>query len=246
MNFCKNCGHPVKDLYCGHCGQKLKPEKITFSFLVKEFFHFFSHLEKGFLFTSWQMVVHPGRTAKNFIDGKRKNYQPPISFFIIWTTIFILFLYLIENIFGRNTVIRYKDYFGPSIATKLAISHLSIVLTVIIPFQALYLFFLVTRKSYNYFETMVATIYCLGTIIQFQFIFAVIVVFYYLIFSAPVDLQVSDIFKVIYLGWFILDTIRLYSVKHKFVRAIGFFILAFGTFTVWRLYGFPVFIKIFT
>jgi hypothetical protein len=69
---------------------------------------------------------------------------------------------------------------------------------------------------------MVATIYSIGTIIQFQFIFAVIAVFYYLIVSAPVDLQISDTFKIIYLCWFILDTIRLYSVKHKFVRAISF------------------------
>ena len=60
----------------------------------------------------------------------------------------------------------------------------------------------------------------------------------------PVDLQISDTFKILYLFWFILDTIRLYSVKYKFVRAISFIVLAFGTFTLWRLYGFPVFMKI--
>jgi hypothetical protein len=245
MKLCKNCGRPVHDLYCGHCGQKAKPEKITFNYLSSELFHFFTHLEKGFLFTSYQMVIHPGQTAKNFIEGKRKNYQPPISYFLIWTTIYILLLYLIEKIFGGNVVIKYKDYFGPSIATRLAISNLSFVLTVIFPFQASYLYLLVTKKSYNYFETMVATIYSLGTIIQFQFILALFAMVYFMIESKSVDLQISDSLKIVYLIWFILDTIRLYSVKNKFIRAISFCALAFGTFTVWRLYGFPVFIKHF-
>jgi hypothetical protein len=130
-------------------------------------------------------------------------------------------------------------------AKKGEISHLSIVLTVIIPFQALYLFLLVTKKSYNYFETMMATIYSIGTIIQFQFVFALFAVSYYLIVSRPVDLRISDSFKIIYLSWFILDMIRLHSLKYKFIRAISFCVLAFGTFTAWRLWGFPVFIGLF-
>ena len=191
------------------------------------------------------MIVHPGQTAKNYIEGKRRNYQSPISYFLIWTTVFILFLYLIEKIFGYNAVINYGDYFGPSADTRMAISNLSIVLTVIIPFQALYLFLLVTKKSYNYFETMVATIYSLGTIVQFQFVFALLALIFHIVYPASVNLVISDSFKILYLGWFILDTVRLYSIKYKYIRAIGFLILAFGTFTLWRLYGFPVIMKVF-
>lgn len=245
-HYCMNCGYPLSDLYCSHCGQKANPEKISFSYLWKEVFHFFTHLEKGFLFTTFEMILRPGITVRNFIDGKRKNYHPPISFFLIWTTIFILFLYMVEKIFGTNTVIRYHDYFGPSMATRLAISNLGVVLTAVIPFQAFYLFLLVTRKSYNYFETMVGTIYSIGTVIQFQFVFALFSLLYYLIGHHPVNLQVSDAFKILYLSWFILDTIRLYSVKHRLIRAIGFCVLAFGTFTAWRLIGYPVLIRIFS
>jgi len=245
MEYCKNCGLPVKDLYCDHCGQKANPDKINFSFLCREVFYFFTHLKRGFLFTSYQMVIRPGETAKNFIDGRRKNYQSPISYFLIWTTLFILFLYGMERVFGGNTVIRYRNYFGPAGATRLAISNLSIVLMVIVPFQALYLFLLVTHRSYNYFETMVATIYSLGTIIQFQFVFAFFSMIYYLSMHKSVDLQISDSLKILYLSWFITDTVRFYAVKHRGIRAIIFCILAFGTFTVWRLYGLPVFIRIF-
>jgi hypothetical protein len=223
---------------------EIEYREYKFGYLCREVFHFVTHLEKGFLFTSFQMIIHPGKTAKNYIDGKRKNYQSPISNFLIWTTVFILFLYFIEKIFGYSTVNNYRNYFGPTAATRLAISNLSMVLTIVIPFQALYLFLLVTRKSYNYFETMVATIYSLGTIIQFQFVFAVFALIRHLLHFGTTDLQISDSLKILYLIWFVVDTVRLYSVNYKLFRAIGFVILAFGTFRLWRIFGFLLFMRI--
>lgn len=170
MKHCKNCGETLHDLYCSHCGQKARVGRITIIYLWNDIFHFFTHFEKGFLFTSLQMLQSPGKTITRFIYGKRKSYQPPVSYFLIWTTIFILFLYWIEKVYGENKVINYRDYFGPGATTRIAISHLSIVLTVIMPFQAFYLYLLVTKKVYNYFETMVATIYSLGTVILLQFV----------------------------------------------------------------------------
>ncbi len=142
-------------------------------------------------------------------------------------------------------MIEYAGYFGPGADSRMAISNLGIVLMFVIPFQALYLYLLVTKGLYNYFETMVATIYSLGTVILFQFVFAVCATVYYLIFSRSVSLQISDSFKIIYLIWFITDTIRLFHMNHKFIRAIIFITLAFGTFTLWRLYGLPASIGIF-
>jgi len=246
MKHCKNCNKPVHDLYCSHCGQKTNFERITLAYIGHELFHFFTHLEKGFLFTTVQMLIRPGRTAKNFIDGKRKNYQSPVSYFLVWTTIYILLLYLVEKFFGENVVINYKEYFGPGSTTKLAISHLSIVLTIVIPFQALYLFLLVTRNTYNYFETMVATIYSLGTIIFLQFIFVIGAIIIHSIITRSIALKVSDSFKVGYLLWFIADTVKLYPVKLKSLRVIAFIILAFGTFTIWRLFAFPELMKVFS
>jgi hypothetical protein len=245
MTYCNNCGHAVRDLYCSHCGQRVVAERINFIFLWKEILSFFTHLDKGFLYTSFQMIIHPGQTVKNFIGGKRKCYQPPISYFLVWITIFVFFFFLIEKIYGPGHVIAYYGYFGQGSDSKLAISNLSLVLMFIIPFQALYLYLLVTKKRYNYFETMVATIYSLGTVIQFQFVFAVFATLYYVIFSRPVSLQISDSFKIIYLTWFIVDNIRIYQKDHKVIRTITFIALAFGTFTLWRLYGLPASISLF-
>lgn len=243
MNHCKNCGKELHDLFCCHCGQKAHMQRITISYIWQEIFHFFSHMEKGFLYTSLKMVVAPGITVKNFIEGKRRNYQPPVSYFLIWTTIYILLLYGVEKIFGENMVINYKEYFGPAAVTKFAISNLSIVLTIVIPFNALYLFLLVTKGSYNYFESIVATIYALGTIILLQFAFVMAALLIHSISHAAVDLRISDSLKILYIGWFIISFIKLFPVKAKPVRVLVFLILAFGTFTLWRLYGFPQFVN---
>ncbi|MES2881460.1 MAG: DUF3667 domain-containing protein, partial [Bacteroidota bacterium] len=92
------------------------------------------------------MLTKPGETTRAFIEGKRKNHQGPVSYFLIWVTAYLLFLYLLENFFGENIVINYKEYFGPSATTRFAITHLSMVLTVIIPFQALHLYLIATKK----------------------------------------------------------------------------------------------------
>jgi len=92
---------------------------------------------------------------------------------------------------------------------------------------------------------MVAVIYSLGTLISLQFVFAIVALVIHLITRGSIDLKISDFLKVLYLGWFITDTIRLYPVKLKLLRVIVYIILAFGTFTVWRLYAFPELVKVF-
>jgi len=245
MSFCKNCGEKVVGMYCSHCGQKMAEKRISFQYIWHETLHFFTHFEKGFLFTSWNMLAKPGRVVTDFVKGKRKMYQPPVSFFLIWITIYLLLLYIVEKIFGENVVIDYKEYFGPTSTTKFAVSHLSIVLLVVIPFQALYFYWLVAWKKYNYFESFVVAMYYLGTVILLQCVFVILAIIIHPMIGASIALIYSDPLKIIYLAWAITNTIKLFRVKKKFIRIVVFAVLAFGTFTVWRLYGVPAIIEWF-
>ena len=245
MSFCKNCGEKVVGRYCSHCGQKTAEERISFHYIWHEAVHFFTHFEKGFLFTSWSMLAKPGKVVTDFVKGKRKGYQQPVSFFLIWITMYLLLLYIVEKIFGENVVIDYKEYFGPTSTTKFAVSHLSIVLLVVIPFQALYFYWLVGWKKYNYFESFVVAMYYLGTVILLQSVFVILALIIHPLTGTSVALIYSDPLKIIYLVWAIMDTIELFRVKNKVIRIVAFAILAFGTFTMWRLYGVPAIIEWF-
>ena len=243
MSFCKNCGEKVVGSYCSHCGQKTIEARISFHYIWHEVLHFFTHFEKGFLFTSWSMLVTPGKVVTDFVKGKRKIYQPPVSFFLIWITMYLLLLYIAEKVFGENVVVDYKEYFGPSSTTKFAVSHLSIVLLVVIPFQALYFYWLVAWKKYNYFESLVVAMYYLGTVILLQCVFVILAIVIRPLAGTSIALIYSDPLKILYLAWAVSDTIKLFRVKNKVIRVVLFAVLAFGTFTLWRLYGVPAIIE---
>ncbi|MGQ0739852.1 MAG: DUF3667 domain-containing protein [Bacteroidota bacterium] len=245
MKNCTNCGNRVSGLYCSKCGQKGEVERITFHHILHEVVHFFTHAEKGFLFTTLQMLKAPGRAVKNFIDGKRKNYQPPLSYFLIWNAVYLLLLYFVGSVFGENKVVNFAEYFGPAEKTKFAISHLNIVLTTLLPFQALYVYLGLVYRKYNYFEALVAILYAIGTLLVMQLVFVIAAIPLYLFSGVSVNIQLSDILKVLYVGWFMFDFVKVLPVKHKYLRATIVLLLAFGTFTAWRLYVFPAAAELF-
>jgi hypothetical protein len=236
---CKNCGSIVHQRYCPHCGQKASVERITFHFLWHQLFHFFTHLEKGFLFTSFGMLIRPGKTVNEYISGKRIIYQPPVSYFLVWIAIYALMLYLVKETFGEGAVIDYKNYFGSDVSTQYAINHLGIVLSILMPVFAFYVYLLTTTRIFNYAESLVVVLYVLGTIILAQAIFVVISVLVYLATKNSMDLQLSDAFKVVYLFWFGFSFMKQQSLKHRFLRALLFTLLCFGSFTLWRMIIYP-------
>lgn len=241
MITCKNCGRINSGSYCNNCGQKLVVERITFHSIWHEVVHFFTHAEKGFFFTSWQLITAPGKVIRNFIEGKRKAYQKPVSYFLIWIGLYSIILYLFKSGFGENAVISFAEYFGPGESTKFAISHLNIVLTLLLPLQAIYVYFLFMYKKYNYVEALVAVLYTIGTLILFQTLFVLLGFVYYLLSGNSVSILWSDIFKAVYVVWALTDLANVLKIRAKFIRVMTTIVLMMGTFTVWRLYISPYF-----
>lgn len=87
---CKNCGSPLNGNFCQQCGQKADIHKITLRHLLHEFFHALTHADKGFLFLSKELIIRPGYVTQEYLDGKRKKYFNPLSFFVIASTIWAI------------------------------------------------------------------------------------------------------------------------------------------------------------
>ena len=245
MRTCKNCGALTNGLYCSNCGQKPIPERITFHYIWHEIFHFFTHAEKGFFFTSAQLLKAPGTVIKNFIDGKRKDYQKPFSYYLIWVGLYALVLYLMGEQFGENKAVSFADYFGPGETTRYAISHLNIVLTLLLPVQAIYVYVFLMYKQYNFVESLVVILYGIGTVIFLNASFVLIALIYYLVTGNSVSIIWSDILKALYIAWIMIDLAKVLTIKAKYVRAIIAMLLLMGTFTVWRLYVSPALTNLF-
>lgn len=239
MGQCLNCDRPVSDAYCAHCGQKVTVGRINAAYVLQEFFQVLTNIRALFFSTSLRLLTSPGAVAQEFVEGKRRKHQAPISYFLIWTTIYILLMSVVDLVSGPGHVIDYGQYFGPGRSTAYAISHLGVVLTALVPFQTLYLWLLISRARFTFFETMAAVIYVIGTIILLQTAFVLGLWLIHVAGGGPVDIAFSDAFKVAYMAWFGWDISRRFALRLRPLRVVAFVILAIGTFSLWRLYGVP-------
>jgi hypothetical protein len=206
---------------------------------VHEVIHFFTHAEKGFIYTSKQMLISPGKLIKDYVAGNRKNYQPPVSYFLVWNAIFLLVVYLVNKLVGENRAVNFGEYFGPAATTRIAISHLNLLLASLMPLQALYVWLIIGYGIYNYWECMVIMLYILGTILLGQALYIIIGLLWYGVSGNTLHIQWSDLFKVFIMSLSIIQLVKLLPVKQKTLRTVVLLVLVLGTFTLWRLFVFP-------
>jgi hypothetical protein len=78
---CKNCGRRVDHRFCAHCGQKTDTRRLDGETLLDELIEVGSHASNRLLHTIREMIVRPGEAIRDYLNGRRKTYQDPISFF---------------------------------------------------------------------------------------------------------------------------------------------------------------------
>jgi hypothetical protein len=97
-NICANCGTPLSDQYCPHCGQhsgqqRLRLRKFLFTSMQEVF-----KVNSGFLYTFCQLVYHPWTVIRNYIHGHRVRYTTPMNMLII----LVLYVAIINSLFGTD------------------------------------------------------------------------------------------------------------------------------------------------
>lgn len=83
MITCKNCETSFEGKFCPNCAQKADTHRFTVKHFLHEFFHAFTHTDKGILFLMKELIVRPGQTVREYNEGKRKKYFNPITFLLI-------------------------------------------------------------------------------------------------------------------------------------------------------------------
>jgi hypothetical protein len=94
MTTCKNCENTFEGKYCPNCSQKADTHRFTIKHFAHEFFHAFTHTDKGIFFLMKELLIRPGKVAREFNAGKRKKYFNPITYLLI---VMALQLYLSEK-----------------------------------------------------------------------------------------------------------------------------------------------------
>ncbi len=91
---CQNCGAPLVGEYCHQCGQRHVPD-LRVLYLVRRFLESaldLEDLERGVGQTLRRAAQNPGRVARRYVDGERREFVNPLGYFLLTaTTTFLIF-----------------------------------------------------------------------------------------------------------------------------------------------------------
>lgn len=172
---CLNCNVRLKpqSRFCGNCGQKTDVHRLSFMHFLHEFFHAFTHADKGIFHLLKELTIRPGLVAREFIAGKRKKYFNPFTFFLIVMTLFVFS----STFFSKNdlkitpdpgvlaqiTTEAGKQQYITSVTRIVEASGFmrhygNIVGMIAVPFLSLITWAFYRRRGYNYAEHLTANL----------------------------------------------------------------------------------------
>ncbi len=162
---CKNCGSLTQGRYCQTCGQRSSVHKVTFRETFDDLNDALFSVNAPLLITVRDLIIRPGELLRHYLDGKRKTYYRPVSFFILMTVIYLLVRSVIGfDPFRDTTVVVEGDLVDQSVFTEAR----SYMLTNINNFLFVFVFTLAILlklffyRKYSLAEYLAVSFYLLG------------------------------------------------------------------------------------
>lgn len=188
-NHCKNCGHLLSETYqfCPDCGQTAHVHKFSFGHLAHELFHAFTHADKGILLLLKGLAINPGKVVSEYVDGKRKKYFSPFTFFLLCVGFFVFMSTWVKPngedptvdpaVLARiPTEAGKKMYITAMERSKTVYTvtqkHPNILAMIALPFNAFFFWIFFGRRGRNYIEFIVAMLF-LGSFANLVFSVAI-------------------------------------------------------------------------
>jgi hypothetical protein len=227
---CLNCSAPVNENYCASCGQKVEVKRLTWHSLGEEIFHFFTHIEKGFLKTTGQLILHPGRLCKDYLDGKRKSYHKPVSFLLIWITLFLFTWYLADHFthFENRYTSTLVTWDSPTL--NVIQKYRSLVDILIIPVTAFFNWLIIGRPKLNYVEVLCISFYLFSCTFMFHIIHIIISSLLGINYKTNISEYITVGFLAIWGFWACYDFYKQYRVSFLLPRLLLWVLVAFITY----------------
>ncbi len=79
---CLNCGTALQGPFCHYCGQPDKNLMRFFPVLLRELMEDFLDFDSRFMRTMKPLLFKPGKLTRDYLDGRRFRYTPPLRLYI--------------------------------------------------------------------------------------------------------------------------------------------------------------------
>lgn len=220
---CKNCHTELheQDDYCKSCGGKVIRKRLSFKNLFEHLSETFFNYDNKLLRTFMQLIKNPEDVIVGYVDGVRKKYINPISFFGLSLTlsglsIFILKKFYIEHLDFSNLFEGVKASQDIVNATSGGVlEYNSLFYSFLIPLMAFVSWITFLDKKYNFTEHIIIYLYSMSLLSIFSVIVGQIVLLVtpssYLIYSMSF--------------WLIMLVYHSYALKRIFKLSLGNLIL---------------------
>ena len=94
---CLNCGTALKGPFCYYCGQPDKNFMRFFPALLRDLLDDLLDLDSRFMRTLKPLMLKPGRLTRDYMDGRRFRYTPPMRLYIFSSIAFFLLAALLSS-----------------------------------------------------------------------------------------------------------------------------------------------------
>lgn len=160
--ICENCGESNLKNFCGNCGHKKLVSRIDYEYVKEEIIGLIG-FEKGFLYTSKELLIKPGRLINTYLYKSRLHITKPIAFItfasLIYTLIShflqtdIFYAEILKKTYGDNTLSKINTW----IQENNGYSNLLLVFPTLIWLKIIF-----KKYQYNYYEVFVVLCYVMG------------------------------------------------------------------------------------
>jgi hypothetical protein len=150
---CRNCDAdvPLRQVYCGNCGQKYATERLTLHEIGHDLLHAFMHVDRSAFSLVRMLLSRPGTVALNYVQGKRKRYFGPFGFLVVVVAAASAVIVL--------TGFRAVSSDSPNAVADFLQSHINLLMFAEVPLLAAYSRLLDVRGRFNLAEHLVLAAY---------------------------------------------------------------------------------------
>lgn len=223
---CKNCNHPVEKNFCPNCGQNIQTKRINFPYLIQQLILGVFHVDKGFFYTAKELLIRPGTTLRNYLDGKRVRYFKPFGFLFLTATIYTFLAFTLNISFDiENTGAFNTDNNSTTHLNSYAswfLEHYAISNLAFLPFIALASWLVYKKEKYNYGENIILAAYISG-----QLNLSVIVFFplFYWLNIPTVTMHAQLWITLVIYIYMYANVFNNYSLGIRFIKVLVFTLL---------------------
>ena len=185
---CKNCHSqlPSNSDYCNLCGGKVIRNRLTFKNLFEHFTETFFNYDNKLLRTFIDMFKKPEVVIDTYVQGVRKRYVNPVSFFGIILTINGLNIFILSKYFKKylDTSQMVSDTASAeneatrkimALSSDFSLEYGSLIFSLLIPLAALISLIVFFNKKYNYTEHIILYLYSMSIFSILSVIFGLVV-----------------------------------------------------------------------